>query len=89
MEKETIIDLYYGKISPMDMEMVEKEEYQASAERLMKATEAFAQKLSAELKDEWEKLMEEEMKADEILHRDGFCKGFQIGLRIAAEALLK
>lgn len=86
MKKETIIDLYYGKITPMDMEMVEKEDYLVQTERLMKALEEFGQKLPPELKEEWQALMEEEMKADELLHRDGFCKGFSLGLRMAAEA---
>ena len=52
----------------------------------MKALERFGQKLPPELKEEWQKIMEEEMKADELLHRDGFCKGFSLGLRLAAEA---
>lgn len=89
MKKQTIIDLYYGKITPMDMEMIEKEEYLTHTENQMKATEEFARKLPPDLKEEWETLMEEEMKADEILHRDGFCKGFTLGLRMAAEAFLE
>lgn len=89
MKKETIMDLYYGKITPMDMDMMEKEEYLAHTEYLMKASEEFAGKLPQELKEEWKKLVEEEMKADEILHRDGFCKGFQLGLRMAAEAFIE
>lgn len=87
MKRETINDLYYGKINPMDMELIEKEEYLAHTECLMNTAEAFAQKLPEDLKEEWRKLVEEEMKADEILHRDGFCKGFRLGLRMAVEAL--
>lgn len=89
MEKKTIIDLYYGKITPMDMEMADKEEYLTHAESLMKASEEFVKKLPQELKEEWQTLMDEEMKADEILHRDGFCKGFMLGLRMAVEALME
>lgn len=89
MKKQTIIDLYYGKITPMDMEMIEKEEYLTHTENQMKTLEEFARKLPRDLKEEWETLMEEEMKADEILHRDGFCKGFMLGLRMAAEAFLE
>lgn len=73
----------------MDMDMIEKEEYFAHTEYLMKASEKFEGKLTQDLREEWKKLMDEEMKADEILHRDGFCRGFQLGLRLAAETFMK
>lgn len=89
MEKETIQDLYYGRISPVDLNMVEQEEYQKHSLNFLRAAERFSNKLPLELKEEFKRLYEEEMMADEILHRDGFCKGFELGLRLTAEAFLK
>lgn len=89
MEKETIKDLYYGKIRPAEMEPVEREEYLAHSESLMKMFEEFGEKLPEKLKEEWRTLMDEEMKAAELLHRDGFCKGFSLGLRMTFESLMK
>lgn len=86
MKKETIIDLYYGNLNPMDQEMLEKEEYLEHSDCFMKGIDRLAEKLPDDLKEELRKLCDEEMKADEILHRDGFCKGFRLGLRLAAEA---
>lgn len=88
MKKETIIDLYYGKVNPMDMEMIEKEDYLTHTETSMRRMEELSEKLPEEFKEELQAFMDEEMKADEILHRDGFCKGFMLGLRMAAEALM-
>lgn len=89
MEKDTIIGLYYGKLNPQDFSMTEKEAYLKHSEYLEKASKQFSQKLPPELREEFFRLCEEELKADEILHRDGFCKGFQLGLRLTAEALLE
>ncbi|MDO4332932.1 MAG: hypothetical protein Q4C58_09630 [Eubacteriales bacterium] len=89
MEKDVILELYYGNISPIDLNMMEKETYLKHSEYLEKASEEFAKKLPSDLKAEFRKLCEAEMKADEILHRDGFCKGFQLGLKLTAEALLE
>lgn len=88
MKRETIIDLYYGKLNPMEQEMLEAEEYKAHSDGFVKGAESFAKKLPAELQEEFRKLCEMEMEADEILHRDGFCKGFRLGLRLAAEAYM-
>lgn len=83
MKKETIMDLYYGKIKPI--ELAEEEEYTECSESLLKMFEEFGQKLPEELKEEWRALMDEEMKAAELLHREGFCKGFSLGLRLTVE----
>lgn len=87
LDKETILKLYYGELNPLDMEMTE-EEYKICGGQFLKNAQKFSEKLSPELRKEFQNLCDMEMKADELLHRDGFCKGFQTGLRLTAEALL-
>lgn len=89
MKHSTILELYYGNLKPDDMDMIEKEEYQKHGNSLIGKADRFREKLPEELREEFDGLCEEEMKSDEILHRDGFIKGFQIGMRLAAEALLQ
>ena len=89
MKHSTFLELYYGNLKPDDMVMIEKEEYQKHGNSLIGKAGQFRERLPEELKEEFDLLCEEEMKSDEILHRDGFVKGFQIGLRLAAEALLQ
>lgn len=88
MNKQTIQELYYGKLSPIDLDIIEKKEYREHSRSFFRAAEEFAEKLPAELKEEFKRICEEEMKADEILHRDGFCKGFELGVKLTAEALI-
>ncbi len=88
MEKETILELYYGKLNPQDMGMIEKDDYQTHSSRFWAQADHFCEKLSPKLQEEFRNMCEEEMKADEILHRDGFCKGFQMGIKLAAESLI-
>lgn len=88
MEKETILDFYYGKLNPQNMGMIEEEAYREHSGRFWAYAEQFCEKLPAKLQEEFRSMCEEEMKADEILHRDGFCKGFQMGIKLASEAFL-
>lgn len=87
MDKETIMDLYYGKVNPQDMGMIEAAEYENHCRQFLQGAQQFSEKLSPELREEFQNLCGQEMGADEILHRDGFCKGFQVGLKLALEAL--
>ncbi|MBQ7840256.1 MAG: hypothetical protein IJ390_07195 [Lachnospiraceae bacterium] len=89
MDKNIIIDLYYGRLNPMEMEIGEKEEFERHSRNFITGMEAFAQKLPPQLKEEFIKICEDEMKSEEILHRDGFCKGFELGLKMAVEALCR
>lgn len=84
--KKTIMDLYYGHINPVEMPMVREEEYLAVSKKYLDASEEFASKLSPELRKEFEKVCEAGNNVDSELHIDGFCKGFQLGLRLASEA---
>lgn len=88
MKKETILDLYYGKLNPMDMKLGDEEEYRACSFASLQGAEEFSSKLTPELKREFEQLWAKEQEADELLHRDAFCKGFRTGLRLAAEAFM-
>ncbi len=89
MKQNTILELYYGKLKPDDMDMIEKEAYQKQGSALAERADRLRRQLPDELKEEFDRLCEEEMKSDEMLHRDGFVKGFRIGLRLAAEAFMK
>lgn len=87
MDKETIMNLYYGKINPQDMGMIEAAEYEKHCRQFLQGAQQFSEKLPLELREEFRNLCGQEMSADEILHRDGFCKGFQVGLKLVVEAL--
>lgn len=85
--KEIILDLYYGKIKPFDMAMVRKEEYELISEKHLKAIEEFTAKLSPQLRKEFEQVCNISDEVDNELHIDGFCKGFQIGMRLGTAAI--
>ena len=87
MDNNIIMDLYYGRINPVEAEIEQGEDYRRHSEQFMEGMERFAQKLDPSLAEEFRQLCEEQMKAEEILHRDGFCKGFKTGLALAVEAL--
>lgn len=84
--KNAILELYYGNINPLDMSMVRKEEYELISEKYLKAMSEFTEKLSPQLRAEFEKLSELGNEVDSELHIDGFCKGFQLGLRLGTAA---
>lgn len=88
MEKETILDLYYGRLNPMDMEIEEKEEYERHCRKVAEKTEQFRKLLSPEQQEAFQKLCDAELQADEILHRDAFVKGFRVGMKLTVEACL-
>lgn len=85
--KKIIMDLYYGKIKPYEMPMVRKEEYEQISKKHINAIEEFSAKLSPELKEEFEQLCGIGDEVDKELHIDGFCKGFQIGMRFGTAAI--
>lgn len=87
MEKSIITELYYGNIKPVEMDIAEKENYEKHSNNFLYRMESFVKKLPPELKEEFMSLCEEEIKSEEILHRDGFYKGFQMGMRLTVEAL--
>lgn len=89
MKKETILELYYGKLNPMDMRHDDDELFSRHSRHFMELIRRLSEKLPKEQKTELLELCSAEMMADEILHRDSFCKGFQTGLRLAVEALIK
>ncbi len=84
MERKTIEDLYYGRLHPLDVKVCE-EVCRAQEKGLVKSAACFAEKLPPALRQEFENICRQESTADEILHRDAFVRGFQLGLRLAAE----
>ena len=87
MDKNIIMDLYYGKINPMDMRLEERAAYEEHSRRFLAGMDEFAKRLTPELREEFLRLCEEQMQSEELLHREGFKKGFEIGLGMAFEAL--
>lgn len=87
MDNNIIMDLYYGRINPAEAEIEQGDDYRKHSERFLKGMENFSQKLPPELREEFLQLCEDEVRSEEILHKDGFYKGFKTGLALAVQAL--
>lgn len=67
--------------------MTNAEEYFQMSKKLITASEQFASKLPPELRVEYEQIRHLSNEVDSELQFDGFYKGFQLGLKLAVEAI--
>ena len=83
---DTITDLYYGDIQPYEERRFSDSEYSEALRLFDRLYDEVMEKLSdSELQERFDDALAELTQAGE---RIMFCRGFRLGLRLAAESFL-
>lgn len=82
---ETMEELFYGNIAPMDRLRPRTREQRATNDALIHTEEAFDAKLPNELQDAFEELCHKQVEANSCETAQAFVSGFRLAMRFAAE----
>ena len=83
----TIQDLYYGRISPYEMNISTAPEYQKLKTLADKNEDLLRETLSDEQKELLDKLIESITNISSISERDMFIAGFRLGMKLMIDVM--
>ena len=83
----TIQDLYYGRISPYEMNISTAPEYQKLKALADKNEDLLRETLSDEQKELIDKLIESVTDISSISERDMFINGFRLGMKLMMDVM--
>ena len=86
-QMNTIQDLYYGRISPYEMNISTAPEYQKLKTLADKNEDLLRETLSDEQKELLDKLIESITNISSISERDMFIAGFRLGMKLMIDVM--
>lgn len=87
MRDKTLLDLYYGKISPAEHYQPQIEEYTTLLKKHYQHYDEFMKKLGSPLDKEFESIMDEQLDMLPFGFPQAFIDGFRLGAKIILEIL--
>lgn len=87
MDKDTILELYDSNLDVIDLKLLAAPKYIINKKKVLEIQESFKKKLPSELYEEFQEACRAHLAVGEAEFEKSFVCGFELGLRLAVEAL--
>ena len=85
--RKTLVDLYYGNITPNAQDMAPHSELRRATDRVTRFEKQLTERLDETGQTILAKLIESQQEIDSITALENFILGFRLGVRIMAECM--